>query len=60
MVGQLTVGFEAFTPVGDLGQTLGLYTAESGSPSGHALRMLASWSAENAHITSDSAARRED
>ena len=60
MVGELTLGFEAFTPMGDLDQTLGLYTVEPGSPSEHALRMLASWTADNARITSDKAARRED
>ena len=50
MVGDLTLGFEAFTPMGDLGQTLGLYTVEPGSPSEHAPRMLASWPADNARI----------
>ena len=42
LVGELTLGFEAFTPVGDIDQTLGLYTVEPGSPSEHAPRMLAS------------------
>ena len=60
MVGELTLGFEAFTPMGDLDQTLGLYTIEAGSRSEHALRMLASWTADNARITSDKVARRED
>ena len=55
-----SLGFEAFTPMGDLDQTLVLYTIEPGSPSEHALRMLASWTADNARITSDKVARRED
>ena len=54
LVGELTLGFEAFTPMGDLDQTLGLYTVEPGSPSEHALRMLASLDRRyNARITSD-------
>ena len=48
-----SLGFEAFTPMGDLDQTLGLYTIEPGSPSEHALRMLASWTADNARVASD-------
>jgi hypothetical protein len=56
LVGELTLGFEAFTPRGDVDQTLGLYTVEPGSPSEHAFRMLASWTASSAHITSDEAA----
>lgn len=59
LVGELTLGFEAFTPMGDVDQTLGLYTVEPGSPSEHALRMLASWTADNASITSKEAAEHE-
>jgi transcriptional regulator with XRE-family HTH domain len=40
-VGNLTLGYEAFAPISDRGQTLGIYTVESGSPSEKALRMLA-------------------
>jgi len=40
LVGDLTLGFEAFTPAGDPGHTLGLYTVEPGSPSEHALRTI--------------------
>ncbi|MFE3226918.1 helix-turn-helix transcriptional regulator [Nocardia sp. NPDC059228] len=40
IAGELTLGFEAFTPTGDLDQTLGLYTVEPGSPSERALRAL--------------------
>lgn len=42
VVGELTLGFEAFAPAGDPDQTLGLYTAEPGSPSADALRALSS------------------
>lgn len=40
VAGELTLGFEAFTPVGAPRQTLGLYTVEPGSPSEAALRSL--------------------
>ncbi|AVH54648.1 MULTISPECIES: helix-turn-helix domain-containing protein [Streptomyces] len=50
LVGDLTLGFEAFKPMGDPDQTLGLYTVEPGSPSENALRLLASWTADNTHI----------
>ncbi|MDT7684789.1 MAG: hypothetical protein QOG57_5099 [Pseudonocardiales bacterium] len=46
LVGDLTLSYEAFNPTGDPDQTLGLHTAEAGSPSEHALRLLASWTAE--------------
>ncbi|MBT2543132.1 hypothetical protein J7E99_21120 [Streptomyces sp. ISL-44] len=55
MAGDLTLGFEAFTPTGDPDQTLGLYTVESGSPSERALRMLAGWTADTAHIQPEEA-----
>ncbi|WP_328930129.1 hypothetical protein OG429_01825 [Streptomyces sp. NBC_00190] len=38
--GELTLGFEAFTPSGAPHQTLGLYPVEPGSPSETAPRML--------------------
>ncbi|MFF7928876.1 helix-turn-helix domain-containing protein [Streptomyces mirabilis] len=59
LVGDLTLGFEAFTPMGDPDQTLGLYTVEPGSPSENALRMLASWIADNTHIQPEKAAGHE-
>jgi transcriptional regulator with XRE-family HTH domain len=40
LVGELTLGFEAFTPMGEPDQTLGLYTVEPGSASQQALRRL--------------------
>ncbi|MFD8965670.1 helix-turn-helix transcriptional regulator [Streptomyces sp. NPDC059568] len=45
VVGDLDLEYEALTPVGDPEQTLGLHTAEPGSPSEQALRLLASWTA---------------
>ncbi|GHI66196.1 transcriptional regulator [Streptomyces nojiriensis] len=49
LAGDLTLAFEALTPIGDPDQTLGLYTVEPGSPSENALRMLAGWTASNTH-----------
>ncbi len=40
LTGELTLGFEAFTPAGAPRQTLGLYTVEPGSPSEAALREI--------------------
>ena len=51
LVGDLTLEFEALNPAGDPGLTLGLYTVEPGSPSEQALRLLASWTAEQAPST---------
>ncbi|MFD7896757.1 helix-turn-helix transcriptional regulator [Streptomyces sp. NPDC059743] len=45
VVGDLDLEYEALTPAGDPEQTLGLHTAEPGSPSEQALRLLASWTA---------------
>jgi transcriptional regulator with XRE-family HTH domain len=45
VVGGMTLAYEALTPTGDPDQTLGLYTAEPGSPSAHALGLLAAWTA---------------
>lgn len=59
LVGDLTLGFEAFTPAGDPDQTLGLYTVEPGSPSENALRMLASWTADSTHIQPEETAGHE-
>lgn len=59
LVGDLTLGFEAFTPVGDPDQTLGVYTVEPGSPSEHALGILASWTADSAPDHPGAAAEHE-
>ncbi|MDX6316291.1 MAG: hypothetical protein QOF44_5755 [Streptomyces sp.] len=48
VVGDLVLDYEALTPTGDPDQTLGLHTAEPGSPSEQALRLLASWTSESA------------
>jgi transcriptional regulator with XRE-family HTH domain len=41
VVGDLVLEYEALTPAGDRDQTLGLHTAEPGSPSEHGLQLLA-------------------
>jgi hypothetical protein len=48
VVGDLTLDYEALTVTDDPEQTLGLHTAEPGSPSERALRLLASWTGEPA------------
>jgi len=53
VVGELTLAYEALTPTDDPDQTLGLHTAEPGSPSEQALRLLASWTSEPARSTLD-------
>jgi transcriptional regulator with XRE-family HTH domain len=45
VVGRLDLAFEAMPLPADPGLTLTAYSAESGSPSGDALRLLASWAA---------------
>lgn len=45
VVGDLELTYEAFELPADPGLTLSTYTAEPGSPSADALRMLASWAA---------------
>jgi hypothetical protein len=45
VVGDLELAFESFPLAADPGQSLLTYTAEPGSPSEHALRLLASWTA---------------
>ncbi|MGW9033252.1 MmyB family transcriptional regulator [Streptomyces sp. NPDC055722] len=44
LVGDLVLGYEFFTATDDPDQTLGIYTAEPGSPSEERLKLLASWS----------------
>jgi transcriptional regulator with XRE-family HTH domain len=43
VVGDLTLDYEVLDLAGDAGQSLLVYTAEPGSPSFHALELLASW-----------------
>jgi transcriptional regulator with XRE-family HTH domain len=45
VVGDLELAFETFPLAADPGQSLLTYTAEPGSPSQHALHLLASWAA---------------
>jgi hypothetical protein len=45
VVGELELAFESFPLAADPSQSLLTYTAEPGSPSQHALRLLASWAA---------------
>ncbi|MFJ9457478.1 helix-turn-helix domain-containing protein [Kitasatospora sp. NPDC101447] len=45
LVGELALDYESLTLPDDPDQALYLYTAEPGSPSAHALRLLGSWSA---------------
>jgi hypothetical protein len=46
VVGDMTLRYENVAFVGDPGQTMCIYTAEAGSASEAALRLLASWTAE--------------
>jgi transcriptional regulator with XRE-family HTH domain len=43
VVGQLTLGYEAFDLPADAGQRINVYTAEPGSPDADSLVLLASW-----------------
>jgi transcriptional regulator with XRE-family HTH domain len=51
VVGDLTLDYEALTVNDDPEQILGLHTADPDSPSGQALRLLASWIASSAGTT---------
>jgi transcriptional regulator with XRE-family HTH domain len=46
LVGDLTLQYESVALLGDLDQTLCIYTAEAASPSETALRLLANWTGE--------------
>jgi transcriptional regulator with XRE-family HTH domain len=48
VVGDLALDYEAFTVAGEPDQMLGVYTAEPGSPSARALRLLAGRTGESA------------
>ena len=45
VVGDLTLGFEAFDIATDPGQSMAILTVEAGSASEEALKLLASWTA---------------
>jgi transcriptional regulator with XRE-family HTH domain len=49
VVGDLVLGYEAFASADDPEQTLGVSTAEPGSPSAERLKLLASWSRSPQH-----------
>ncbi|POM25305.1 hypothetical protein BTM25_39490 [Actinomadura rubteroloni] len=46
VVGELELGYEAFTPAGEVGLTLGIHSVEPDSPSQQALALLAGWSSQ--------------
>ncbi|MFI6359894.1 helix-turn-helix transcriptional regulator [Streptomyces sp. NPDC050743] len=50
VVGDLILRYEAFTPADDAEQTLGVSTAEPGSPSAERLSLLASWAGSAHHL----------
>ena len=50
IAGDFTLEYEALSPTGDPDLTLGLYTVEPGSPSEHAMKLLASWISEPATV----------
>jgi transcriptional regulator with XRE-family HTH domain len=47
LVGELELGYEAFTPVGETDMVFGIHTAEPGSASENALRLLATWTTQD-------------
>ncbi|WP_194396369.1 hypothetical protein [Microbacterium atlanticum] len=55
VVGDVELTYEAFELPADPGLTLSTYTAEPGSPSADALRMLAIWAAIDEHPTAGEA-----
>jgi MmyB-like transcription regulator ligand binding domain len=57
VVGELTVAYEGLELAAEPGLTLTIYTAEPGSPSEEALRLLASWASppdQAAAVSADS------
>jgi len=44
VVGDLELGYEAFTPIGETGLVFGIHTVEPHSPSAEALTLLSNWS----------------
>lgn len=58
IVGEIELVYEAFELPADPGLTLSTYTAEPGSPSADALKVLASWAATNDSKTSSHAATK--
>jgi len=60
VVGDLELGYEAMTPVGEPDLVFGTHTAEPGSPSAQALALLASWSTTGAPAHPAAAVRPVD
>ncbi|WP_026925205.1 helix-turn-helix transcriptional regulator [Glycomyces arizonensis] len=58
VVGELTVAYEGFEMAAEPGLTLTLYTAEPGSASEEALRLLASWWASESAVNADRASEQ--
>ncbi|KUN26177.1 XRE family transcriptional regulator [Streptomyces antibioticus] len=56
LVGELTLNFESFHLADGTDQALITYSAEPGSPSAEALRLLASWGTDATRVGQDSAA----
>ncbi|AZP20043.1 helix-turn-helix domain-containing protein [Streptomyces aquilus] len=56
LVGELTLNFESFRLTDGTDQALITYSAEPGSPSAEALRLLASWGTDATRVGQDSAA----
>lgn len=54
VVGELTLDYEALDLPADTGQRILVYSAEPGSPSQHALDLLASWATTPANRPTDS------
>ncbi|CAK7284497.1 helix-turn-helix transcriptional regulator [Streptomyces sp. RM1] len=58
VVGDLVLGYEAFTPVDDPEQTLGISTAEPDSPTAERLALLADWARSERSVSPSGATRR--
>ncbi|SNX63640.1 helix-turn-helix protein [Streptomyces sp. TLI_55] len=59
LVGELTLNFESFRLADGTDQALITYSAEPGSPSAEALRLLASWGTDATRVGQDSAAPKK-
>jgi len=60
VVGDLTLDYEVLDLAADAGQSLLVYTAEPGSPSFHALQLLASWTSTQDPMSVDHSAVQPD
>ena len=55
MVGDLDLSYESVDMISDPGLSLTIYAAEPGSPTAHALDLLASWQATEAVAMTEAA-----